>query len=156
MALDSTGFEPVASAVLAPRSALTLPSCEAAGSFRKPFLSKKRFARAALYQLSYEPKPDKSGWDLCHLRAFQALDATSLWSAQSAPAACTPRESPIKIIAGMRWKKSVQRLSNFFLKGGPKATNETKLKEVIRPQVPLRTPCYNLARLAKLRIAIFL
>ena len=26
------------------------------------------------------------------------------------------------------------------------------LKEVIRPQVPLRTPCYNLARLAKLRI----
>ena len=26
------------------------------------------------------------------------------------------------------------------------------LKEVIRPQVPLRTPCYNLARLAILRI----
>ncbi len=28
------------------------------------------------------------------------------------------------------------------------------LKEVIRPQVPLRTPCYNLARLAILRIEI--
>jgi len=28
-----------------------------------------------------------------------------------------------------------------------------RLKEVIRPQVPLRTPCYNLARLAKLGIA---
>ena len=29
------------------------------------------------------------------------------------------------------------------------------LKEVIRPQVPLRTPCYNLAPLAELRIDTF-
>ena len=27
-----------------------------------------------------------------------------------------------------------------------------KMKEVIRPQVPLRTPCYNLAPLAEPRI----
>ena len=35
----------------------------------------------------------------------------------------------------------------FFLK--------RKLKEVIRPQVPLRTPCYNLARLAERGIVFF-
>lgn len=31
-----------------------------------------------------------------------------------------------------------------------------RLKEVIRPQVPLRTPCYNLAPLAEQRIVISL
>jgi hypothetical protein len=130
-------------------------------------------AKRALYQLSYEPSPTRPAGTgaifaplgaQCHMLAHARSSVRHETSVKPLTKACEilakfPRSRKlfakslsVNCRLALFWSR--QTIVQFFSrKGGPKAANRVKLKEVIRPQVPLRTPCYNLARLAKLRIA---